>query len=308
MIIPNKLKKGDIVEVIVVSNSIQEKDKEYIDKSTKMLEDLGLKVEFSKNVYSNKTGYGATVLEKAEDVNEGFRNPKYQMLFIVKGGENSNTIFDYLDYNLIRKNPKIICGFSDATYVTNMITEKTGLVTYNGPTFKSLSSWETDYAYKFFIKRFMEGKLELAEDDDKFITIQEGNAVGELIGGNLSVTSKMVAGKYSLNFENKILFIEELGFESNPAMCSNSLYYMKQNGIFEKIKGIWIGNYEHEDNIALEKIVLDVLGDEYNFPIIKSNNFGHTDRKTIIPIGTMAKIDTNKKIKIELLEKCVKII
>ena len=72
---------------------------------------------------------------------------------------------------------------------------------------------------------------------------------------------------------------------------------MKQNGVFDKIKGLWVGFYEHEDNISLEKIVLEVLGENYNFPIIKSNNFGHTDRKMVIPIGTKAKIDTKKEIK-----------
>ena len=77
---------------------------------------------------------------------------------------------------------------------------------------------------------------------------------------------------------------------------------MKQNGVFDKIKGIWVGNYEHESGIAIEKILLDVLEDEYNFPIIKSNNFGHCERKTVIPIGTKAKIDTTKDRKIILLD------
>lgn len=228
------------------------------------------------------------------------------MIFISKGGGNSNALFEYLDYETIKENPKIICGFSDSTSITNMITEKTGLVTYSGPTFKSLSSWETEYSYRSFIKRFIEEHLDLAEDDDEFITIKSGKAVGELIGGNLALISKLAAGKYKLNFENKILFMEELGFESEPAMCSGNLYYLKQNGVFDKIKGIWVGNYEHEDNVPLEQILVDTIGDEYNFPIIKSNNFGHTDRKTVIPIGTIAKIDTNNPKKIELLEKCVK--
>ena len=80
---------------------------------------------------------------------------------------------------------------------------------------------------------------------------------------------------------------------------------MKQNDVFDKIKGLWIGNYEHESGISLEKVVMDVLEDKYNFPIIKSNNFGHTETKTVIPIGTKAKIDTSKKVKIELIEDCV---
>ena len=87
-------------------------------------------------------------------------------------------------------------------------------------------------------------------------------------------------------------------------MVSNYLYKMKQNGVFDKIKGIWVGNYD--GSVPLEKILLDTLDNEYNFPIIKSNNFGHTEKKQVIPIGTMAKIDTNEDIKIKLLENCVK--
>ena len=115
----------------------------------------------------------------------------------------------------------------------------------------------------------------------------------------------MVSGKYCLDFTDKILFIEELGFESEPSLVSNHLYYMKQNGVFNKIKGLWIGNYEHESNISLEKIVLDILGDNINFPIIKSNNFGHIEKKIVIPIGIKARIDTSKTQKIELLENCI---
>ena len=83
-----------------------------------------------------------------------------------------------------------------------------------------------------------------------------------------------------------------------PTLASNYLYYMKQNGVFNKIRGLWIGHYEHTSGIALEKIVMDVLKDEYKFPIIKSNNFGHTEKKTVIPLGAKAKIDTSEDIKI----------
>ena len=116
----------------------------------------------------------------------------------------------------------------------------------------------------------------------------------------------MVDGRYKIDFTDKILFLEELGFETGPALASNFLYYMKQNGVFEKIKGIWIGNYTHESGITLEKILLDVIGDEFKGPIIKSENFGHIEKKTVIPIGIKARIDTNEMKKIQLLEKCVK--
>lgn len=305
MIIPQKLKKGDKIGVIAPSNPITENSLEAINNSIMLMESSGFKIEFGKYVFDNSLGYGASAIKKAEDINNMFKNTEIKAIFCASGGANSNSTFEYLDYEAIKNNPKIICGFSDSTSITNMITAKTGLVTFNGSTFKALTSWETEYGYKQIMKRFVEGSLELAEKGEEFITIKDGITEGELIGGNLNLTTNMVCGKYNLDFKNKILFIEELAFESDPAMVSNYLYKMKQNNIFNQIKGLWIGNYEGE--VALEKIVLDVLeNEEINFPIIKSNNFGHIDKKQVIPIGTRARIDTKKDVKIELLENCVK--
>lgn len=303
--LPNKIQKGDTIGVIAPSNSIQEDDKVYIDASSKLFENLGYKIAFGEHVYSNSLGYSASAKEKAEDINEMFSNKNVKAIFCVKGGCNSNSVFDYLDYDLIKNNPKILCGFSDSTSLTNVITLKTGLVTFNGPTFKSLTSWDTDYGFKEVIKRFIMQDLSLGTIDDKYISIHEGRASGKLIGGNLSLISQMVCGKYSLNFTDKILFIEDLGYESEPVRISSYLYHMKQNGVFGKICGLWIGNYKHNSNYSLEKIVLDTLENDINFPIIKSNNFGHIDKKTVIPIGTKALIDTSCDKKIILTENCV---
>lgn len=303
--LPSSIKPGDTIGVIAPSNVILEKDEEYIQKSAKLFEDLGYTIKFGKYVRENSLGYGATAKQKAEDINNMFEDEEVKAIICVKGGADSNSTFDYIDYELIKNNSKIICGFSDSTSITNCIYSKTGLITFNGPTFKSLTSWETDYAFKELIKRFQYRSLELGIEEDKYETIQEGVVEGELIGGNLSLITRLVNGKYSIDFSDKILFIEELGFESNPNLVNHYLYHMKQNGVFDKIKGIWVGNYEHESGIELENILLDVLDGEYNFPIIKSNNFGHCDKKTVIPIGTKARIDTSKDKKIILLEQCV---
>ena len=303
--LPNKIIPGDTIGVIAPANIILEKDEQYIEKSSKLFENLGYRIKFGKYVRANTLGYGATAKQKAEDINSMFADKKVKAIICVKGGEDSNTTFDYIDYDLIKNNPKIICGFSDITSIINEIYEKTGLITFHGPTFKSLTSWETDYSFKELIKRFQDQNIELGTEEDNYTTIQDGKAEGNLIGGNLSLTTRLVCGKYNLDFSNKILFLEELGYESNPNFVNHYLYYMKQNGVFDKIKGIWVGNYEHESGVTLEKILLDVLDGEYNFPIIKSNNFGHCERKTVIPIGSKAKIDTTNNRKILLLEDCV---
>ena len=305
MLIPEKIKKGDMIGIVAPSNPIIGENIEEINKAKEKVEKDGFKVKFSKNLFSNTNIYSSSAKEKAEDINAMFFDPEVKMIWCAKGGENSNTTFEYLDYELISRNPKIICGYSDITSLTNIITAKTGLVTFSGTNFKTIATDETDYSYKEVLKRFVEGSLELGKEQNGYKTIKEVTAKGKLIGGNLSLIRGLVEGKYKIDFTNKILFLEELGFETGPALVSNYLYFMKQNGVFEKIKGIWLGNYEHESGITLEQILLDTIGDEYKFPIIKSNNFGHIETKTVIPIGTEAKIDTSKKIKIELIEKCV---
>ena len=305
--IPTKLKKGDTIGVIAPSNYIEKDDLEYINASIALMEASGFKVKFGKYVFENTLGYGTSPEKRAADINWAFKDDEVKAIMCVKGGEDSNTTLDYIDYEMIKNHPKIICGFSDNTSILNAIHEKAGLVTYHGPTFKSLTSWETGYAYKQFIKTFVENteSLIMGEPEEKYTTIQAGQATGELVGGNLSLFTKLVCGKYAVNVQNKILFLEELGFEAAPEMVNSNIYYLKQNGVFDKIAGLWIGNYEHPSKISLEKIITNAIGDEYKFPIIKSNNFGHIDKKIIIPIGTKAEINTNEKIKIKLVEKCV---
>lgn len=305
MIIPRKINVGDTIGVVAPSAPIVGDNIEETQQAKEKIEKLGFKVKLSKNLYSNTNGYSATAREKAEDINTMFADKEVKMIWCAKGGENANSIFDYLDYELIKNNPKIVCGYSDITSLTNVITLKTGLVTFSGTNFKTTATDETDYSLEEVMKRFVEGSLEIGKENEEYITIKEGNAEGELVGGNLSLTRGLVSGKYEIDFTDKILFLEELGFETSPSLASNYLYYMKQNNVFKKIKGIWLGNYEHESGISLEKVLLDTLEDEYDIPIIKSNNFGHIETKTVIPIGTKARINTKNKVKIELIEKCV---
>ena len=295
-----KIKEGDTVGVIAPSSKIDKDDLETINNSVLLMESTGLKVKFGKNAFKNTLGYGATPEEKAEDVNEMFADKEVKLIFCVSGGFNSNSLFEYLDYDVIKNNPKPLIGFSDSTSIENVIYAKTGVITFNGATFKALTSWATSYAYEEVIKRFMHGDMQLGKDDDEYISVKDGVAEGVLVGGNLSLTNELSSGKYCIDFQDKLLFIEEFCLETPPELAFNYFYNMKQNGVFDKIKGVWVGNYD--GSVALEKILLDVLGNKYKFPIIKSNNFGHTEKKTVIPVGGRARINTRKERKIEIIE------
>lgn len=175
MILPQKLKIGDTIGVVAPSDPIVGDKIEELEKAKEIVEKDGFKVKFSKNIFSNTNEYSSTAKEKAQDINEMFADKEVKMIWCAKGGENSNTTFEYLDYELIKQNPKIVCGYSDITSLTNMITEKTGLVTFSGTNFKTIATDETEYSYKEAIKRFVGGSLELGLENEEYTTIQEGN-------------------------------------------------------------------------------------------------------------------------------------
>lgn len=287
----NKLKKGDTIGVVNPSDRINDDDIPEIKESERLLKEKGYNVVFGKNVYKNTTGYGASAKEKAEDINNMYANKNINAIMSVKGGFNSNSVYEYLDLNVIKDNNKIICGYSDSTSYINYIHSKTGNIGCIGPNFKSLNSPDTNYySLNEMLKRFENNYYDLATDENEFRVIKDGQAEGALIGGNLSLITELVD---EIDFTNKILFLEEFSFESPSAMVSNYLYKLRQKGVFKRISGIWLGNYEGD--ISIEKILLDTIEDmNLNIPIIKTDNFGHIERKITVPLGVKAKISNGK--------------
>ena len=273
------LKKGDTIGIISPSSILQDiEDIEVMNNSIKTFEEMGYLIEKGEHYLTDETGYGTTAKHKAYDMMKMFQNPKIKAIFSITGGNNCISLDEYLDYDKIKNNPKIFCGFSDTTSL---------------------------YRLKSVIDRFIKNRDNLAyeEDIEEFEIIRQGKAIGKTIGGNLSLTTDLISGINKLDFKNKILLIEELSYESGPEKVSHDLYRMKQEGIFDEIAGIWIGNYENE--IQIDKILLDTINDiEFNKPIIKSNNFGHNEKKIVIPIGTTIEINTNdNKPYVKILER-----
>ena len=132
--IPQKLKAGDEVRVIAPSRSMKILGEDCKKIATERLEALGLKVSFGEYVNESDEDYMvATVEHRVQDLNKAFADKNVKAILTVIGGFNSNQILDYIDYDTIKENPKIFCGFSDITALSCAIHAKTGLVTYSGP-------------------------------------------------------------------------------------------------------------------------------------------------------------------------------
>ena len=161
-----KLKIGDTIGVVCPSDKIYDEDLEDIKEAERLLKDKGYNVVYGKNVYKNTTGYGATAKEKAEDINYMYANKDISAIMSLKGGYNSNSVYEYLDLNAIKENNKIICGYSDSTSYINYIHLKTGNIGLIGPNFKSLNSPDTNYySLDEMLKRFENRKSFVHERD-----------------------------------------------------------------------------------------------------------------------------------------------
>lgn len=133
--IPPKLKPGNEIHVIAPSRSLGIIAPELRETACRRLEELGFRVTFSKYAEEMDRFRSSSADSRAEDLHEAFADPGVKGILTAIGGYNSNQLLSRLDYDLIGKNPKVFCGFSDITALQNAIFAKTGLVTYSGPHF-----------------------------------------------------------------------------------------------------------------------------------------------------------------------------
>ena len=137
-IIPNKLNINDKIGIISPSSILTEsEDLDALTKAIEIMGKEGFKIVKGKYAFADETGYGTSAIHKAKDINNMFQNEDIKAIFAITGGENSISTFDYLNWDIIKNNPKIFCGFSDTTSLLNEINEKTGLITFMGPSMKS---------------------------------------------------------------------------------------------------------------------------------------------------------------------------
>jgi len=292
----NKLNYGDTIGVVGVSNSLKIGNL-YDDfaRAEELLKSKGFKIKRAKNVLEDYYGSAGTREQKAEEFMKMFKDDEVKAIICLNGGETCNTFIDLLDYDKIKKHPKILLGYSDITVLLQTIYKKTGLITFSGPDFLAFGLNYAEEQYKVFEDAFINKRLDKFEKGAKKV-IRMGNSTGKIIGTNLGCMMYLIGTNYLPKMKNSILFIES--YKTSPNECQRRFAHLKQFGVFDKVKGIVIGyNYDLQKNGNAFPQMEDILKEytkEYDFPIIKCNDFGHKIVNSIIPIGGNVKIDNNE--------------
>lgn len=299
VIIAPRLKKGSKIGVLTVSNPLKEKHVEIINKGISRLEGMGFEVVKGKTIRVHDMITAGTPEERADDLMTMVKDKNISAIFFAWGGENASQILPLLDFKVIKENPKIFMGHSDPTIIMDPISDKTGLVTFYGHFASSFDpSWQyfSEYDLEMFNKVLInaEKSFTLPESGPRE-TYKSGKYEGKIMGGCITDLVKMLGTPYCPNFDSTILILE--AYTIAPQQLLSHITHMKQNGVFDKIKGLLIGNImleESKNKVDLKELFNSELK-EYNFPILKISDFGHNTHMAPIPIGGIISMDADKK-------------
>ncbi len=310
-ILPKRLEKGDVIGLVTPGSPITE---EKLKNAVSKLEKMGYKTYYRPSVLSEYGYFAGTDQERADELMHMFTNDQVDAIMCVRGGYGSIRVLDLLDYDLIQKNPKIFIGYSDITALISAINERTGLVCFHGPMGISdfdgytLKSFEHVLVNPTARYKYPYTREENTEDNPEFdfYTIRPGKAEGELIGGNLSVLASMAGSDFETDFENKIVFLEEI--EEKTYRVDRMLTQLVQATNLRKAKGLVLGVfYKCSENdpptLSLKQAIEDIVK-PLNIPVAYGFPFGHIETKMTLPAGVMAKFNATKRT-LKLMEEAV---
>lgn len=343
MIKPEMLKKGDKVAVVSLSlGMLGDKDfihKYYIAKE-RLENEFGLEVVAMPNALKGSTYVYEHPEARAQDLMDAFKDDSIKAIICSIGGDDTIRLLPYIDFDVIRNNPKIFMGYSDTT-VNHFMMNKAGLVSFYGPTimcefaeyvkmneyskkavedmlFNDCENLEID-SCKLWSKDFVSWcedninkERELIEETHGYETLQgSGVVTGQVLGGCIDTFPMMVGTSIwptKEEWRDKILLIETSNDKPSPALVTYYLRNLGAQGIFDVIKGIIVGKPDGEEYYEEYKDVLKSVMKEYHheeMPILYNINIGHAFPTGIMPLGSDVQVDFDNQ-KIRLMESPTK--
>ena len=327
MIKPARWRAGDTIGLVTPATYLTE---EQLRKAIETLATLGFNVRYSPNMLVRKGYLGGTDQQRADDINQFFADESVDGIMCGRGGYGSGRILPYLDYEVIKNNPKIFVGYSDITAMLYAIYKNTGLVCFHGPMGTS--------DYNGFTRRYFEELLinpsntltyqnptaepvvplsadggEMGSDADvavadPLVTIAPGTAEGVLVGGNLSLVTSLCGTAYDVDMRDKLVFLEEVGeapYRIDRMLTQLLLDPTKLPAAAGVVLGVF-SDCEAEDestSLSLGQVLYDRLAG-LGIPVLYGLSFGHIKQNLTLPVGVRARLDADQKT-LTLLESAV---
>lgn len=301
---PARLKQGDTIGVIAPASAPQEPG--MIDKGKAALEQMGYRVVLGK-FCREKIGFLAgTDRQRLADLHAMFQNPRINAIFCLRGGYGTGRLLRGINFNLIRRHPKIFVGFSDITALHLAFLKKANLVTFHGPMVsanlikKDNPPYTRNSVFRILSEPKPFGSIRTGSDVRRPVTIRKGRAKGSLTGGNLSIIVNTLGTPYEIITRGKIVFIEDI--DEAPYRMDRNLTHLLNAGKLRDAAGIVVGKCKGCDakpkkgepyTQGLEDVIRDRLY-PLKIPVLMNMPFGHLEYLCTLPLGVRAMLDATK--------------
>ena len=288
---PPKLSERDTIGIIAPASGVDESE---LDAFINVMNGMGLNIKFASTLFERYGYLGGTDLERAMGVNELIRDPEVKGLFAARGGYGCARMIDYVDFEALKANPKIIYGYSDITALHMACHSKANITTFHGPV--GVSHWNT-WDQRFFKNAVFETEpLVLAADiKGEYEVIGEGQATGQVIGGNLTVFTSLCGTRYFPDTTGTILILEDIS--EDVYRIDRMLMQLKLAGALDHLKGFIFasckncGSFKFKRSFTLNQVLRQYI-EPLEIPSWIGFAFGHITTQFTIPLGEIATIDT----------------
>ena len=301
-LLPVPLVRGDTIGLVSPSSATD--DSFNLQLAREAMEAFGFKVKAGPHLGSRHGYLAGTDAERAGDLNAMFADPSVKAIVCTRGGSGAARLLPLLDYDAIRRNPKVLLGYSDITALHCALQAKTGLVTFHGQIGSgSWNAFNADQFRRVFFERELmdyrnkvEAGDELVPRRNRTITIRGGKVSGELVGGNLTVLAALAGSPYLPDFRGKILFLEDVG--EAPYRVDRMLSTLKLMGALDKISGFIFGECtDCKPGDGYGSLTLEQIFDDYirplKIPAYRGAMIGHIREQFIVPVGGKVELDAD---------------
>lgn len=308
-----KLKNGDVVEIVQPASPA---DPEKLWRGAKLLGELGFRVKLGR---VSKRVWGGAMLsapdeERRRELEEAFADPEVKCVMAARGGYGTLRLLEELDYDTIGRNPKILVGYSDLTALLNAVHKTTGLVVFHGP--MAATEFGSENPSKYTIEWFLRAVMgdapigRVAQQHGYARCVVEGYGRGPIVGGNLTLLTRMLGTRFEPDFSGKIVLLEDVG--EDPYSVDGMLTQLILNGSIRRAAGIVFSTcvdcppQERASRpinaIRVEEVVRERL-QKIGVPSIYGFNAGHGEHIPTIPLGVVGELDA-KEGEFSVVERC----
>lgn len=294
------LESGDTIALIAPASAPQTKER--ITKSVEYFEKLGYRVTLGRHV-GRRFGYlGGSDEMRLEDIHYALRDKKVKAIFMLRGGYGAIRLLDRLDYKLIKRNPKIFVGYSDATALFNAIFHKTGLLScFYGPMpgvdiWNGFDKFAEEHMWRALTSNAPLGELPAGRGEIHFLYGKKRDiAEGRLIGGNLTVFSSLWGTPYVPPLKDAIVLFEDV--KEKPYRIDRYFAQLKISGALDQVRAILLGQFtdctDEPPTLTSAEIFRDYFA-RLGIPVIANLPFGHIPRQWTLPYGARVQVQGTK--------------